>query len=215
MIKVMSATVGGLVGALVFSGTAFASGETMPAGTLYVCDEGTPYIQVLVPNDMNKNTILMLESEQIEMTPTPVASGFGADVIVGPHHWMVHGKGMNELLLMKDDDAPKNCTANNVDKVSDNKLNTASSDGVVSAMGNFSLGGIVRSGPGMDYDKTDSLPYGEPVVLTKRSGVVMDNYEWFQIEYSEGLTGYQWGGIMCSKSLHITGLYEDCPADLN
>ena len=66
-------------------------------------------------------------------------------------------------------------------------------------MGNFSLGGNVRSGPGTQYDKTDRLPFGEPVSLVSRSGVELDGYEWFEIEYSEGLRGYQWGGYFMFK----------------
>lgn len=201
--------------ALVFalSQGVMASDDANPAGTLYVCDEGIPYVQVLVPHDMNKNAVLMLESEQMEMAPMPMASGFGADAIVGPNHWMIQGNGPSELILLKDDDEPKQC---NIVDVGNSQSERSSSNGdLVSAMGNFSLGGIVRSGPGMSYSKADSLPYGEPVVLLERTGEMMDNYEWFKIEYSEGLTGYQWGGIMCSNALHIVGLYEECPADLN
>jgi len=59
------------------------------------------------------------------------------------------------------------------------------------------------------------LAYGEPVVLLERTGVMLDGYEWFKIEYGEGATGYQWGGIMCSNALHIIGLYDPCLVDLN
>lgn len=193
---------------------ALASSKVNPDGTLFICDEGTPYVQVLVPHDMSLNAILMLESEQMEMAPLPVESGFGADLILGPHHWMVQGKGPTELTLYKDDDQPKQCkiadmgNAVEIDQPEENEQ-------LVSAMGNFSLGGNVRSGPGTQHATTDSLAYGEPVVLIERSGVVLDSYEWFNIEYGEGVTGYQWGGIMCSNALHITGLYDPCPADLN
>ncbi len=84
----------------------------------------------------------------------------------------------------------------------------------VSQLGNFSLGGKVRRGAGLQYEQTDSLPYGEPVILLERTGVMMDGFEWFRIEYSEGLTGYQWGGIMCSRALHIIGIYSPCPDDV-
>lgn len=194
------------------AGSAFASGP-LPAGTLFLCDEGEPFVQVLVPHDMNKNAILMLESEQLEMAPMPVASGYGADLILGPHHWMIHGKGSDQLVLMKDDDEPKQCSVSFVDDKNNEAQESDSSD-YVSVMGNFSLGGNVRSGPGTQYDKTDSLPFGEPVSLVSRSGVEFDGYEWFEIEYSEGLRGYQWGGILCSNALHIIGIYE-CPAELD
>lgn len=88
-------------------------------------------------------------------------------------------------------------------------------ENTVSSVGNYSLGGDVRSGPGTQFGKVDALPYGEPVVLLERSGVNWDGYEWFKIEFSEGVVGYQWGGIMCSNALHIPGLYDPCPNDFD
>jgi hypothetical protein len=201
--------------AFVFAGAASAlASSPLPPGTLFVCDEGTPYIQVLVPHNVNENAILLLESEQIEMAPTPVASSFGADIMLGNSHWMVHGRGAGQLVLMKDDEAPKECYVSHVDDNRGATQNTqAGSSEYVSAMGNFSLGGNVRVGPGIQYDKSDSLPFGEPIALVSRSGVEMDGYEWFEIKYSEGLRGFQWGGILCSNALHIIGIY-DCPAEL-
>ena len=116
-------------------GSVFASGP-LPAGTLFLCDEGEPFVQVLVPHDMNKNAILMLESEQLEMAPTPVASGYGADLILGPHHWMIHGKGSDQLVLMKDDDEPKQCSVSFVDDKNDAAQESGSSD-YVSGYGQF------------------------------------------------------------------------------
>lgn len=201
----------GAIGAILLGGNAALASGPLPDGTLYVCDEGEPYVQVLVPSNQRLNAILLLGSEQIEMAPTPVASGFGADVVLGPHHWMVHGKGRGNLLLMKDDDAPKRCRVT----AASSQHSSASSGAYVSRMGNYSLGGNVRSGPGTQYGKIDSLNFGEPIAIVSRSRVQFDGYEWFEIEYSEGLRGYMWGGVMCSKALHIVGLYESCPTELN
>ncbi|MCC1482569.1 SH3 domain-containing protein [Roseibaca sp. Y0-43] len=184
---------------------ALAQGD-VPPGTVYMCDEGSldrPTIQVVIPHTPGQNATLMLDSEALEMAPTPVGSGFGYDIALPIGHFLVRGKG-SDVELSFDGQAPVMCQA------------TADSHNtVVSAMGNFSLGGNVRAGPGTDFARTDSLPYGEPVAILARSGVMFDGYEWFEIEYSEGLRGYQWGGIMCSNALHIIGLYEECPADLN
>jgi hypothetical protein len=203
----------GAVGALLMgSGVAMASGP-LPAGTLFLCDEGEPYVQVLVPSGQNANPILLLGSEQIEMEPTPVASGYGAELSLGPHHWMVHGKGADSLLLMKDDEAPKQCK---VTSTSSNSAETSGEiEGNVSSTGNFALGGNVRSGPGIQNEKIDSLAYGEPIAIVSRTDVQYEGYEWYEIEYGEGQSGFMWGGIMCSNALHIAGLYENCPADLN
>lgn len=208
--KMMMAAMGTL---FLSGGAAMASGP-LPNGTLYLCDEGEPYVQVMVPHNQDVNPILLLGSEQIEMAPTPAASGFKADVILGPHHWMIHGKGPTEMMLLKDDDAPKQCQVTDMGDEGTSSPSSASGS-YVSTMGNFALGGNVRSGPGTQYDKTDSLNYGEPIAIVSRTDVQYQDYEWFEIEYSEGLRGYMWGGIMCSNALHIIGLYESCPADLN
>lgn len=206
--KIMVATLGA---ALMSGGAAMASGP-LPNGTLYLCDEGEPYVQVMVPHNQDMNPILLLGSEQIELAPTPSASGFKAEVNLGPHRWVIHGKGATEMMLLKNDEAPKQCRITDMGDEGD--FSSASGD-YVSTMGNFALGGNVRSGPGTQYDKTDSLNYGEPIAIVSRAEVQYQGYEWFEIEYSEGLRGYMWGGIMCSNALHIIGLYESCPADLN
>lgn len=203
----------GAIGAFLMSGGAAMASGPLPDGTLFLCDEGEPYVQVLVPSGQDMKPILLLGSEQIEMKPTPVASGYGAEVILGPHHWMVHGKGTDNLLLMKDDDEPKQCKVTPTSSTSSEASGEA--DSYVSNMGNFALGGNVRSGPSIQNEKVDSLAYGEPIAIVSRTDVQFDGYEWFEIEYSEDLRGYMWGGIMCSNALHIIGLYESCPADLN
>ena len=80
-------------------------------------------------------------------------------------------------------------------------------EGYVSSMGNFALGGNVRSGPGIQNEKIDSLAYGEPIAIVSRTDVQFEDYEWFEIEYGEGQVGFMWGGIMCSNALHVIGLY--------
>ena len=73
-----------------------------------------------------------------------------------------------------------------------------------------SLGGRVRSGPGTQFGATDSLPEGEPVVIVVNTGVMLDGYPWFEISFSEGLAGYQWGGIICSDGQLVPGVFQAC-----
>lgn len=73
-----------------------------------------------------------------------------------------------------------------------------------------SWGGVVRSGPGMETNRVDSLREGEAVEILQDSGVRMNGYNWFQIRYRGNKTGYQWGGIMCGRSQPVPGVYEVC-----
>ena len=83
----------------------------------------------------------------------------------------------------------------------------------LSETGNFSLGGKVRAGPGMDHGQVGSLQYGDAVVLLERTGVLMGDYEWFHIAFGDGKRGYHWGGIMCTLTPGISGTFP-CPDDL-
>lgn len=189
---------------------AFAEGD-VPDGRIFVCDEGSntsPTIRAVLPYNSTGKAYLMLNSETLEMAPVPVASGFGYDVMVPAGHFLVTGKG-NDVSLQVDNQPIKHCVANTP------RADNSSGSGYVSQHGNFSLGGKVRSGPGMGYAPVGSLKYGTPIAIVRRTGVTMDGYEWFQIEWGKGNRAFQWGGIMCSNGLHIIGIYEKCPANLN
>jgi hypothetical protein len=73
-----------------------------------------------------------------------------------------------------------------------------------------SWGGIVRSGPGMEFDKLASLREGDPIVILSRTEVVMNGYPWFRIEYGDRKTGFQWGGIICAVGGPVDGTFETC-----
>jgi membrane-bound inhibitor of C-type lysozyme len=68
----------------------------------------------------------------------------------------------------------------------------------------YSYGGKVRSGPGMNYRQTGSLREGDEILILNGTGAMMNGYEWFEIRYRNGRTGYQWGGIMCSQKPYPT-----------
>ena len=170
----------------------------VPPGRSFICDEGTPFVQVILNDD---GATLMLESEQLPMAEMPAASGFAYDITLPLGHYVVKGKG-DEVTLFVDDQAPKTCfedDAYNVD--------------YISLFGNYSLGGKVRTGPGMDYEQVGSLAYGTEITILSRTDVSMDGYDWFQIEWGDGNRAFQWGGIMCSNALHIIGIYDPCPAE--
>ena len=74
----------------------------------------------------------------------------------------------------------------------------------------FSLGGKIRSGPGLNFEQIGSVFGTKPITIVKDSGIVMDGYGWFEIKLDSGETGFQWGGILCSAGDPIPGVYERC-----
>lgn len=74
-----------------------------------------------------------------------------------------------------------------------------------------SWGGIVRSGPGQDFAKVESLDEGERILLMERTDVVTDGFPWFKISFRGGKTGYKWGSILCSVSGERTDIFKTCP----
>jgi len=73
-----------------------------------------------------------------------------------------------------------------------------------------SLGGRLRNGPGTNFGVTGSLAEGTPVTIVTNTGVQFDGYDWFEIRTGNGVSAYQWGGIMCSEARQIAGIYEQC-----
>jgi len=76
-----------------------------------------------------------------------------------------------------------------------------------------SWGGNLRSGPGTNYTKIGSLGNGDPVVLLEKIKATNNDYPWFKIKQSDGLTGYQWGGILCGYGRKISGTFGICEKD--
>ena len=75
----------------------------------------------------------------------------------------------------------------------------------------MSLGGSLRSGPGMEFSKAGSLAENTPVTIIRNTGVAMNGYDWFEIRTGSRTT-YQWGGIMCSQGAQLPGIFEQCGA---
>lgn len=73
-----------------------------------------------------------------------------------------------------------------------------------------SWGGIVRAQPSIQSDRLDSLSEGEVITLLADTGIEMNGYNWFQIQFRNGQTGYQWGGIICGQTRPIPGTFEIC-----
>jgi uncharacterized protein YraI len=74
----------------------------------------------------------------------------------------------------------------------------------------YSYGGVLRAGPGMEYQQVGSLGDGDWIAVLQDTGVWMDGYQWFYIDSPLG-TGYHWGGIMCIDGQdHPEGMFGVC-----
>ena len=187
------------------AGPVAAEGD-VPPGTVFVCDEGSatsPYIQVVIPTRPDGTATLMLDSEALELAPVPVGSGFGYDIVLPAGHFLVRGKGVEVMLFVDDQDA-KPCVRQAEFEAPDAATEIRAA----------SLGGNVRSGPGTDFPRAGGLAYGTPLSILTATGVIFDGYEWFEIEYAGGHRGFHWGGIMCSFSADLPGVFSTCPADI-
>ena len=72
-----------------------------------------------------------------------------------------------------------------------------------------SWGGIVRSGPGVNYAKIASLNEGERITVLQQTRQYYQDRPWFQISF-RGRTGYHWGGIICPIDRAVPGTYQVC-----
>jgi hypothetical protein len=74
----------------------------------------------------------------------------------------------------------------------------------------YSHGGILRSGPGMNFRKLASLQQNDWLEILEDTGVWFDGYKWFRVQSPMG-TGYHWGGIFCvDRGQNLEGILNYC-----
>ncbi|MEM8685687.1 MAG: SH3 domain-containing protein [Pseudomonadota bacterium] len=73
-----------------------------------------------------------------------------------------------------------------------------------------SWGGKVRTGPGSSFKQVAGLKEGDTVKLLEDTGVQMNGFPWFKIEFDDGKTGYKWGGVLCSRKVQVKGTFRQC-----
>ena len=71
-------------------------------------------------------------------------------------------------------------------------------------------GGVIRSGPGVNFRRLGSTREFEPVTVLRNTGVMMNNFPWFEIRYRNGRRGFQWGGLICSTGRAFAGTFDTC-----
>lgn len=71
-------------------------------------------------------------------------------------------------------------------------------------------GGVIRSGPGVNFRRLGSTRQFEPLTVIRNTGVMMNNFPWFEIRYRGGRRGFQWGGLICSTNRPFAGTFDTC-----
>ena len=69
---------------------------------------------------------------------------------------------------------------------------------------------IIRDQPSVSGKRLDKLPEGEPLAILRNVGNTYQDYDWFEVEYSEGLKGFAWGGTVCSRGSKLKGIATQC-----
>lgn len=93
------------------------------------------------------------------------------------------------------------------DRQEQNRKDTDQQAATTSGM---SLGGVLRSGPGMEYGKVASMKDGDPIEIVEDTGVWFNGYKWYRVSTRKG-DGYHWGGIFCvNLDTQITGIFDKC-----
>jgi len=187
-----------------FQGNLYYCGEAGDA-ELYVdfdlFDPAIARYYAIVPGDYSE-TVVSTELTAVPGMPNPV---FAADDV---------------SLSMETDSATLNDTLESFNcKHVDRADMMAPPQAVMLADGNWletpvdkpgkSWAGVLRAGPGMDYERVTSLTLNQPVTLVARTEIDKGDYPWYRIKLVNGMTGYQWGGILCDPSGTETGTYNE------
>jgi hypothetical protein len=72
----------------------------------------------------------------------------------------------------------------------------------------YSYGGVLRTGPGMNYRRAGSLVEGDWVEIIAATGDWFNGYQWYYVNTPLG-EGYHWGGIFCTE-LALEGVLTTC-----
>lgn len=166
----------------------------------YSCDEGIPLI-VEYLNTASTSIATVSHDSGPKMVMEQVVSGSGARYSNG--EWTLHSKGDTAIISWGDGGHTCTRVGNHVEQQQHHD------QGVALPRKAKSWGGIMRSGPGMNYRKMASLREGEWITILERTDTFMGDYPWFKIK-ARGRIGYKWGGILCSVGPQIHGTYQQC-----
>lgn len=165
----------------------------------YSCDEGIPLIVQYI-NTAKSSTAIVSHDSGPNVVLEEIISASGSKYSNG--EWTLSAKGDTAHLSWGD--GGHICTKDGTSTAEDNPGQDVSLPTKAK-----SWGGIMRSGPGMNYRKIASLREGEWITILKRTDTIMNEYPWFKIK-ARGRTGYKWGGILCSVGEQIQGTFQQC-----
>lgn len=87
---------------------------------------------------------------------------------------------------------------------------TARKGGIAIDRPGRSLGGNMRTGPGVENRRMKPLRGNTRLVILSNTRISYRGYDWFRIKLADGRTGFQWGGILCSEGEQVGGLKRAC-----
>lgn len=87
---------------------------------------------------------------------------------------------------------------------------TARQGGIAVDRPGQSLGGNMRTGPGVNHSRMKPLRGDTRLVILSNTRVRYRGYDWFRVKLADGRTGFQWGGILCSEGEAVEGLKRAC-----
>ncbi|WP_075996009.1 DUF4189 domain-containing protein [Salaquimonas pukyongi] len=87
---------------------------------------------------------------------------------------------------------------------------TAKQGGTAVERPGMSLGGNMRVGPGINHARMKPLRRGTRLMILSNARTSYRGYNWFRIKLTDGRTGFQWGGIICSEGTKVEGLKRVC-----
>jgi len=199
-------------------GASLLSGGTTTANAasieVYVCDAiGDGHYEVSITSDRSTSARV---SYNIYGEQNPLrgpfnyykragqnwVAGNGFDFAYANGHGNFHDKNANQF-------AECRSGAYNGGQQTNNGHNNQQAGGNLN-IGALSLGGSLRSGPGMHHQKVGSIYGRAHITLLRNTGVHMNGYDWFEIISPKGQRVFQWGGIMCSPNQYVQGIYERC-----
>lgn len=192
-------------------GAAFLGRAEASSVDQYLCDAGDMSIMVQwMPAEPNQVTVdisvgEMMDQSLAELYQMPLVEEGGDARIFKGNGATFEMVGENYAFQFDGDPEYWSCVYQPSEQIPDER------GGAYLDILGRSYGGQVRSGPGTDFERLAGIPNRAPLAILRNTGVELNGYDWFEIQTSSGLIGYQWGGIICSgEGTQLDGLYQAC-----
>ncbi|MBV0912874.1 SH3 domain-containing protein [Anianabacter salinae] len=193
-----------------FGAVVAAADAAQAAQAVFVCDgigDGSYIVMIESPNTDSAQAIYLLGMDNgggASVTPMQAAvTGSGFRYVGGALE--LRGKGAAATLTDNGFEVP----CETFEKVAGAPVPSGAATDAFPKRA-LAMGGNLRAGPGTQFSDVGSVAYETEIVLLQDTGIVMDGYTWFRIQLPNGVSGFQWGGIICAPFEPVAGLLEDC-----